>query len=166
MIREGNIKWIQLASTDNNDKSTYMLMLEKRGIQVPLSRYREQEYASDWNLEDRDIIDKILRPKCYKMTLKRPPLRVEVLLQRGKRKRWCTKEEQGQPLYECGNTLTIPRHVHTFKGSFLSLPDGLIRPLLFKVSRDTSSPSWNPAASMCFRLTGTYLGNPACMPCQ
>lgn len=52
----------------------------------------------------------------------------------------------------------------TFKGSFLSLPEGLIKPFFFKVSSETSSPSRKPAASMSFKLTGTYLGNPACIP--
>lgn len=52
----------------------------------------------------------------------------------------------------------------TFKGRFLSLPEGLITPFFFNDSSDTSSPSMKPAASMSFKLTGTNLGNPACMP--
>ena len=77
------------------------------------------------------------------------------------------KEGRNLLLYgNCNQYIIYRIIICTFRGSLLSLPDGLIKPFFFNVSRDTSSPSWNPAVSMSFKLTGTYLGKPACIPCQ
>jgi hypothetical protein len=53
---------------------------------------------------------------------------------------------------------------YTFSGSFLSLPDGLIKPRAFRDSSDNSPPSLNPPRTMSFKLNDTYLGNPMCIP--